>query len=101
MGYSVVFARAAQRDRDAVVEYLVRVLGNSGAAGRFLDELDAIIANLSVDPCMYEAVQEQRLRRQGYRKALFMNYVAVFRASGDVVYIARIFHQKQDYARLL
>jgi plasmid stabilization system protein ParE len=101
MGYSVVFTRAAQRDRDAVVEYLVRTLDNPGAAGRFLDELDAIIENVDSDPCMYEAVQEQRLHRQGYRKALFMNYVAVFRASCDVVYIARIFHKKQDYARLL
>ena len=30
-----------------------------------------------------------------------MNYLVLYRAEGDTVYLMRIFHQSQDYARLV
>ena len=37
----------------------------------------------------------------GYRRAGFSSYVALYRVLGERVEIDRVFHAKQDYARLL
>lgn len=101
MAYEVVFSASGQRDRDRVVDYLVNDLKSPQAAAHFLDELDGVLGLLEKTPDVFPVSKELRLHRMGYRKALFMNYVAMFRMEGETVLIARIFHQSQDYARLL
>ena len=41
------------------------------------------------------------LAKRGYRSALVGSYVLLYRFEGDTVYIAHIFHQRQDYATLV
>lgn len=101
MGCRVVLARAAERDRDETVEYMIDILGSRAAAAGFLDDLDALFANLERFPHMYPESAESRLARMGYRKAPIGGYVALYRLRGDEVQVARIFHQRQDYARLV
>lgn len=101
MGYSVELSYSAERDRDEIVRYLIDVLDARQAAARFFDELDATIALLEIAPEGCSHVDDERLSGKGYRKAPFMNYLAVFRVEGNRVRITRIFHARQDYARLL
>ena len=50
---------------------------------------------------MYPLVRDARLARGGYRKAALGNYLALYLEKDGTVYIARVFHQSQDYARLV
>ncbi len=101
MGYSVHFTRQALADQAAITEYLVSNLGNPEAARHFLDELEGAVSALERTPEAFAALEEPRLCALDYRKILFMNYVALFRVESDRVFISHIFHQSQDYARLV
>lgn len=101
MAYSVHFAEEALADQANIVAYLVESLRNSNAARHFLGELEEIVFELEQTPSAFPRSREPRLKNLGYRKCLFMNYVALFRIDGDAVYITHIFHQNQDYAKLV
>lgn len=101
MNCEVVWSFAAERDRDRAVEYLLYNLKNPQAAGHFLDELDRVIELIGGNPTLFAVSTEPRLARLGYRKCLFMNYIALYKVEDDVVKVARIFHASQDYACLV
>lgn len=101
MGFRVELARAAERDRDGVVEYLLKGTASKASAVAFLDGLETVLGHLKDYPLMYPLSQEPRLARMGYRKALFGNYLALYRLEGERVIVARIFHQRRDYAKLV
>lgn len=84
------------------VAYLDRATGARGASGRYLDALEAVLHNLGSMPLSYPRVTDERLAGRGYRKASFLSHVLVFRVlDGGVVEVSRVFHGRQDYARLL
>lgn len=103
MAYRVLFTESAEGDRDRIVAYLVDRLGNPQAARHFLSQLDAVVDCLESMPLGYPACSEGRLAAGGWRKARLqeMSYVAIFRVEGDRVVVGRIFHTRQNYARLL
>ena len=103
MAYSVLFAQAAEEDRDRIVDYLLCDLDNRQAALHFLGQVDSVTESLESFPLAFPKCEEPRLDALGYRKASFseMNYIVVFKITGLVVVVARIFHTRQDYARLI
>lgn len=101
MACEVVWSLSAEADRDRIVEYLLIELNNRQAAARFMDELDCVIDTIEKAPASFPASAEPRLERMGYHKASFMSYVAIYRTDGNRALMARIFHQRQDYARLV
>ena len=54
-------------------------------------------------PLMYEACRDPYLNALGYRKAGIHNYVMVYKVdeAAKQVMILRLFHGKQDYAKLI
>ena len=98
---NVIYTRAAERDKERIVAYLLYERENPRGAQRFLAALDHLVDNLSRMPEMYPHAADGHVAEAGYRKAGFASYVALYRIVGDVVEIDRIFHAKQDYARLL
>ena len=101
MAFSTLFTQAAERDRDAIVDYLLETLQSRQAAGCFLDELDRLIEVLEELPESFPRAQDRYLAALDLRKAPCMNYLVLCRVEGDTVYLMRIFHQAQDYARLV
>lgn len=97
MACSVLLADEASRDLDGITAYLCEVLGEPTSATELLDAYDAFGEN----PEAYPLCADAHLARLGYRKALLKGYVALCRTTGDGVVISRIFHQSQDYARLV
>lgn len=100
MACEVVVTDEAREDLEAAVLYLSEGLGAVGAAGALLDAFDDFVANVGAFPQMYPVAREPRLARLGYRKAALEGYLALYRVQGEKVYVAHIFHQSQDYARL-
>lgn len=101
MVYKVIFTESSEKDRDGIALYFSGTDSSTKGLEYFFDELDALVARLSNEPFMYEKVHEKRLAERGYRRAFFGNYVAVYCIYDNIVEISRIFHQKQDYAKLL
>ncbi len=101
MAYDVIYTRTAERDKERIVAYLLYERENPRGAQRILAGLDHLVENLSRMPEMYPNAADGRAAEAGYRRAGFASYVALYRIAGDMVEIDRIFHAKQDYARLL
>lgn len=101
MASEVLFTKAAEKDRDLIVLYLFAKLDSPQAASRFLDELDGSIETLGAEPKAFEFARDETLARRKIRRGLFMNYVTPYRVLGNTVVVMRIFHQRQNYARLL
>ncbi len=101
MGYSVRLADEASRDLDGIVAYLCEVLAAPAAATELLHAYDAFVDVVEKRPEAYEKCADLHLARLGYRKASLKGYVALYRTEKDEVVVSRVFHQSQDYARLI
>ena len=101
MVYKTEILEGAQRELREIVEYLVEVLKNPQAAETFLCELDHQVALIENDPHVYGVSNLPELAARNYHVAFVKNYVMLYTLRGNTIYIAHIFHQRQDYARLV
>lgn len=107
MASSVEFAQEALDDIDGIVAYLGDVLRSRDALASFVNALDDVVSTLRLSACAFPLCRDEVLRGRGYRKALFGSYAALYRVEdergqrGHAVTIVRVFHQKQDYAKLV
>ena len=67
----------------------------------FLDSLDDQLERLSSGALTYGLCRVGKLARLGYRSALFDKYLFLYYLDGDDLVVAHVFHQRQDYARLV
>ncbi len=114
MPYEVLETNAVRGDLNAALDYLEFVLSEPSSAKRLAEAYLDFLANAGEFPFMYPEVRERRLSAVGYRKAALLGYIALYKvelgnnadsategSQGGRVVIARLFHQSQDYARLL
>lgn len=101
MACKVIVSAHAELDLCGIIDYLVYVLKQPSSAKSVLVGFEEITENLRRFPEMYPEVADARLKRKGYRKAALGNYVVLYRVESDAVAVVRIFHQRQDYAKLL
>ena len=99
MASEVRVTAAFECDLLAALAYLADALHAPGAALRLASEVDAAKELLAENPFL-DAVSG-RLPGSGYREHLVMNYVIVYRADDDVVWLLRLFHQRQSLGRFV
>ncbi|OUN44612.1 type II toxin-antitoxin system RelE/ParE family toxin [Enorma massiliensis] len=98
MAYKLEILESARRDEEDIVRYLARDAGSPAAALKFMDELDARAHSIQLSPFSRPLCLDASLAEAGYRSFAIMSYVVLYLVKEDTVYIARIFHQRQDYA---
>ena len=101
MAYKAVILDEAQREYRQIVDYLARILCSPQAAAAFVDGFERILSLVVDDPQLFAVSQLRELAARGYRTAFVGNYAMLYRLEGDLVAVAHIFHQTQDYARLV
>lgn len=101
MAYSVVLLDEARKELADIIEYLEEVLRAHDAANHFVKELDRQIARIADNPTAFALSRIPELNLLQYRTALVESYCLVYNIVGDNVAIAHIFHQTQDYSRLI
>ena len=101
MAYKVYFSEKALADQRSIISYMLDILESPDAARHFLGEVEAMALDLEYMPSASPYCREPRLKSLGYQKYLLMSYIALFKVENDAVYIAHIFHQSQNYARLV
>lgn len=96
-----IILEGAQVDYESIVHYLAEALGNPAAAVRFMDEFDRVIGLTCAYPDMHALSSLPELADLGYRPMRIMNYIALYKVVDGTVVVAHIFHERQDYARMV
>ena len=86
---------------EKIVEYLCVKLKSPQAASNFEKEFLRLIDPACEQPEILPLSQHSRLAKLGYRKLLINRYIALYTYRDNVIIVAHIFHQTQDYARLV
>ena len=69
MTYKLVITEKADNAIDSCVQYLAGNLKNSQAAGRLLDEIEAIYTKLKDDPWQFAECKNAYLKKNGLQKS--------------------------------
>lgn len=101
MACSHRFLKSAQLEYESIVRYLCNATDGSAAAQSFADELDKQVDLICSNPPLYGLSRIPELAALGYHSALVSSYVMLYFYRDETIYIAHIFHQRQDYARLV
>ncbi len=101
MAYELVLLPRAQHDFDEIVQYLAIDLASPQAAGRFIDEFEKKAGLVCENPCLYPLSRIPEISARGYRSMPVLRYVALYSARENLIVVAHIFHQSQDYARFV
>ena len=101
MAYRAIILHEAQREYENIVEYLSDVLKSPQAAIHYIEEFAYQLDPVRSNPCIHALSRLPELAARGYRSMLVNSYIALYKVEDDVVVVAHIFHQSQDYARLI
>lgn len=93
--------REAQTEIESIVSYLVSLSGGPSAAKSFMDEFREKLTVLCANPMLFCVSHLPELASLGYRTFFVKNYVVLYVVRDDCIYISHVFHQRQDYARLV
>ena len=81
--------------------YLVETLHAPGAAERLVNEVDAAKELLAENPFLGAVSEQLQTRNLDYRERFVLNYVIVYKVKDNVVWLLRLFHQRQAYGRFV
>ena len=96
----VVISQDAESELELIYGYL-SIFG-ARTADRFLDAYEECVSTLEEGVVEHPLSRHPELRRSGYRVALVNSYLVLYRvAAHDEVHVAHVFHQSQDYAKLV
>ena len=101
MAYKVIESLEARRDLRSALEYLELVDKTKKAARNLAADYKSFKQNTERISEMYPFSTEPRLASLGYRKARAGKYLVLYKHESDTVKVAHLFHQAQDYAKLV
>lgn len=103
MAYKLIVTEHADELLDNILHYLLYQLKSEQAAKHLLDEIDSIYDRLEKNPLQFPLSRDTYLANKGYHEAVIaqMNYIVVFSIKTDIVNIAGIFHQLENYQKNL
>lgn len=101
MTYNVVILKSVQYEYESIVGYLAQILMNPRTAGNFVAEFEHQLDLLREQPLLRPLSHIRELAARNYRTFPVNNYVCLYKFERDTIYIAHVFHQSQDYARLV
>lgn len=101
MASRYVLLNEARREFDYILGYLVARTGGTSAASALLDEFADKIALFCDNPELFGLSRMPELAALGCRSFFAKNYIVLYFCRDGQVFVAHIFHQRQDYARLV
>ena len=100
--YKVLVAPRAERDLNDIQEYIRFELKNISAARNVADEIERVLSNLGNMPQKYPMSDISELRKEGYRKCVVHNYIALYKIDEKrkAIIVTNIFNGIRDYKNL-
>ena len=101
--YKIVVSETYHKDLKDIIHYIYHNLDALHTASTLLDEIEAIVSNLSIMPLRYGLVDDAYLRRKEFRKCLVKNYIIFYKVHEEskTVMIHRILHARQKWIDIL
>lgn len=99
MAYSVHIQPTALHELDRIVEYLLSF--GPHTASNFLNEWQRSLSELREGQEEHRLSRFEPLARLGYHTLIIKNYIVLYLKEDGYIIIAHIFHQSQDYARIV
>lgn len=99
MEYEPRILESANRELSEIVAYLAGY--SKDAAISFLDEYELQLNLICTETVNYGLSRMPELAQLGYHCALVEKYLFLYYIEGDTVVVAHLFHQKQNYAKLV
>ena len=99
MAYKARILPTAEAELESISAYLLQF--GPATAARFLDEYGKQLDLLASGVVDYGFAKVPSLAARGYRACLVNSYVMLYYREDDEIVVAHIFHQSQDYARLV
>lgn len=91
----------AKQDLLALQDYIANTLYNSPAAERIVRSITASCSKLKQYPKMGTSMKEKTGYDTDLRLTICKHHVVVYRLDNDVISVARILNERQDYIRVL
>lgn len=101
MAYRVDWTARARHDVESIIRYISGVVDSPQAAAEHLDAFLSAVDVLEENPHLYAVSTLPPLKRRALRPCFVKNHVMLFSIDGDAVMIYRVFHQRQNYAKLI
>lgn len=99
MAYDVKVLPTAEIEVEGIVKYLSGF--GMQPARRFVEEYRHQLKLLSSGVIDYGPCKLPEVAKLGYHACRVNSYIMLYYFEGDAVVIAHVFHQRQDYARLV
>lgn len=99
MACKVTVSPTALQELSDIVGYLSEV--SVPAAKTFMASFIEMLDNIGSELIEYRMARIPKLAAKGYRIALFDHYVLLYKKEGDTAFIAHVFHQSRNYAKLV
>lgn len=103
MDYKVVLTEDAEADLDQFVRYLLFVKKSEQAASNLLNDFETTKRSLAQVAGSLRDCGNPRLKELGYKRINFLShrYFMLYRIEGDKAVVDNIFHELQDYEKLM
>lgn len=101
MAHDVQITENAQVGLVEACAYIANILVEPSAAITLLDKFDEFADAVAELPDLHPLCADERLAKKAIRKALISGYVALYVHDEKAVTVIAVFHQAQDYARLV
>jgi addiction module RelE/StbE family toxin len=100
--YTLMMLPQAERDLDDIFAYIAYELHNGQAAEKLIDEIAASLIGLEDMPRRCPESEIPELKRDGYRKCVVENYVALYTLDDEkrLIKVAKVFYGMRDYKNL-
>ncbi len=95
----IFFEQAATDDLEEIFHYIAE--DNPTAADEQLKAIKEMAGRLSLYPQMGALLQDEKLRKRGYRRLVCGSYLIFYRLERDGAHIYRVLNGGRGYARLL
>lgn len=103
MLYKLVISERAEMHIDNILDYVVNILKNPGAARAIIADIEDAYSRLEYMADSFAYCNDTYLADRGYRKISLSShdYLILYRVVDDEVQISGVFHMRENYARKL
>ena len=101
--YKIKITPKASNDLNEIYDYITNILFNVKAAGKLMDDIEFKIMRLGDFPLSCSLVNDEILKRKGYRKLIVENYIVFYLVDdiGKQIVIMRVLFGRQHYEELI
>lgn len=103
MSYKLVISERAEMHIDNILDYVVNILKNPGAARAIIIDIEEAYNRLEYMAETFGYCNDSYLADRGYRKISLSghDYLILYRVEGQEVRISGVFHMRENYAQKL